>query len=89
MGIFYGIGFALIFMIVIYLLMVRPVTQREKQHDEMVEELEPGDNVITAGGMYGQVNSIDEASVVLKVESGALVRISKGGVLKRNDALAK
>ena len=51
----------------------------------MVEELERGDLVITAGGMYGQVESIDEDSVVLKVESGAMLRVTKGGVLRRSE----
>ena len=68
---------------VIYFLMIRPLRQREKQHDKTLIELEKGDTVITAGGMYGQVDRIEEDSVVLIVESGAKVRVTKGGVLKR------
>ncbi|MFC2072601.1 preprotein translocase subunit YajC [Chloroflexota bacterium] len=64
-----------------YFLMIRPIQRREKKHDEMVLELEKGDIVITAGGMYGEVDSIDEDSVVLKVESGAKIRVTKGGVV--------
>ena len=66
-----------------YFLMIRPMRQREKKHDQMVEELKKGDKVITAGGMYGEVESIDEDSVVLRVESGAKIRVTKGGVLNR------
>ena len=66
-----------------YFLMIRPMRQREKKHDEMVIELERGDTVITAGGMYGVVERIDEDSVVLKVESGATIRVTKGGILNR------
>ena len=68
-----------------YFLMIRPMRQREKKHDEMVIELEKGDIVITAGGIYGQVDRIDEDSVILKVESGATVRVTKGGVLRKQD----
>ncbi len=68
-----------------YFLLVRPIRQREKKHDEMVQYLEKGDKVITAGGMYGEVESIDEDSVVLKVESGIKIRVTKGGVIKRQD----
>ena len=67
----------------VYFLMVRPLRQREKQHDRLVMYLEKGDRVITAGGMYGEVDSVDEDSVVLIVESGAKVRVTKGGVLRR------
>ena len=64
-----------------YFLMIRPIRQREKKHDQMVLQLEKGDTVITAGGVYGEVDRIDEDSVVLIVESGAKIRVTKGGVL--------
>jgi len=78
------VGFMVLFMILIYLLMIRPLRQREKQHDAMVEELKPGDTVITAGGIFGTVDKIEEGSVVLKIESG-MMRVTKGGVIKRED----
>lgn len=70
---------------VFYFLMWRPMRHREKTHDTMVADLKRGEKVITAGGLYGVVESIDEESVVLKVESGALIRITKGGVMKRQE----
>ena len=73
------------FMVMIYFLMIRPLKQREKMHDMMVAELQKGDTVITAGGMYGTIDTIDEDSIVLMVESGAMIRVTKGGVLKRED----
>ena len=74
-----------LFMLMIYFLMIRPLRQREKQHDQMVEELRVGDIVITAGGIYGKIETIDADSVVLEVESGAKIRVTKGGVIKRED----
>jgi len=72
-----------LFIGMIYFLMIRPMRQRERKHDELVEELEKGDMVITVGGMYGQVERIDEDSVILKVESGATIKMTKGGILSR------
>ena len=74
-----------LFMLMIYFLMIRPLRQREKQHDQMVEELRVGDIVITAGGIYGKIDTIDADSIVLDVESGAKIRVTKGGVIKRED----
>jgi len=74
-----------LFMLMIYFLMIRPLRQREKQHDQMVEELRVGDIVITAGGIYGKIDTIDADSIVLEVESGAKIRVTKGGVIKRED----
>ena len=68
---------------IFYFLMLRPMRQREKKHDELVEELQKGDLVITAGGIYGQVESVSEDTVVLRVESGATIRVTKGGILNR------
>ncbi|OGO37228.1 MAG: preprotein translocase subunit YajC [Chloroflexi bacterium RBG_16_57_8] len=64
-----------------YFLMVRPMRQREKKHDEMVQQLEEGDRVITAGGVYGEIVNISQDSIVIKIESGATMRVTKGSVL--------
>ena len=66
-----------------YFFLIRPMRQREKQHDEMVTDLEKGDQVITAGGMYGVVEKIDDNSIVIRVESGAMIRVTKGGVINK------
>ncbi len=83
-------GWYLIVMVVLlfamlYFFTIRPMRQREKKHDQMVEELAKGDKVITAGGVYGQIESISGDSIVLKVESGATIRVTKGGVLARHE----
>jgi len=69
----------------VYFLMIRPMRQREKKHDVMLQDLNRGDKVITAGGIYGEIESIDETSVVMRVESGAKIRVTKGGVLNRQE----
>lgn len=64
-----------------YFLMVRPMRQREKKHDEMVQQLQVGDRVITAGGIYGEIQDMAQDSIVIKIESGASMRVTKGSVL--------
>ena len=78
----------LIFLVVIfglmYLVLIRPQRKRQKEHQQLVEELNRGDRVVTAGGIYGVIESISEDSVVIKVESGVTMRVAKGSVaLKR------
>ncbi len=69
-----------------YFLMVRPARQREKKQKEMITSLQPGDTVITASGIYGKIESMREDSVVLKVESGATIRVLRSSVLGRPDS---
>ncbi len=77
----------IIFLVVIFALMyfiqIRPQRKRQKAHQEMTQELQRGDKVITIGGMYGQVDSISDDSVVIKVESGALIRMARSSIAGR------
>jgi len=70
---------------VFYFLLIRPQRRRQKEHQQMVEELKRGDRVITAGGIYGQIESIGEDSVVLKVESGTTIRVARASVAGRRE----
>ena len=70
---------------VFYFLMIRPQLQRQKEHQELVQELQKGDKVITAGGIYGVIESLSDDSVVLKIESGATIRVARGSVMGRRE----
>ncbi len=63
-----------------YFLMVRPQRRRQKEHQKLVEELKRGDKVITAGGIYGVIESTSEDSIVIRVESGTTMRVARGSV---------
>ncbi len=84
-----GFGWEIIIFIVLifamfYFLMIRPQRKRQKEHQQLVEELGRGDRVVTAGGIYGVIETVSEDSVLIKVESGAAMRVAKGSVaLKR------
>ena len=70
---------------VFYFLMIRPQRKRQKEHQELVQELQKGDKVVTAGGIYGQIESLSDDSVVLKIESGATIRIARSSILGRRE----
>jgi preprotein translocase subunit YajC len=77
----------LIFIVVLfglmYFLMIRPQRRKQKEHQNLVEQLHRGDRVITAGGIHGQIESVSEDSVILKVESGATMRVAKPSVVHK------
>ena len=50
-----------------------------------MQELQKGDKVITAGGIYGVIETLSQDSVVLKIESGATIRVSRGSVAGRRE----
>ena len=71
----------IIFLVVIfaifYFLMIRPQQKRQKQHQQFTQDLKRGDRVVTIGGIYGEIESVNEDSIVLKLESGGTIRISR------------
>jgi preprotein translocase subunit YajC len=67
---------------VFYFLIIRPQRKRSQQQKEMAQSLEVGAEVRTIGGIHGTVLSIDEDSVVLKVEDGQ-IRFSKRAIGSR------
>ena len=72
--------FVVMLIAVFYFLIIRPQRRQQKKHQELMQELKRGDKVITAGGIYGVVDSLSDDSIVLKVESGATIRIARGSI---------
>ncbi len=83
----------LIFLVAIfaifYFVMIRPQRKRQKEHQEMMQGLNRGDKVITAGGIYGTIESVSEDSVVIKIESGTTMRVNKASVSLRRDEMTQ
>lgn len=53
--------------VVFYFLLYRPQKKEQQRRAEMLNNLKKGDRVITAGGMYGTITSLDAKKVTLKV----------------------
>lgn len=79
----------IIFLVIIfglfYFVMIRPQRRRQREHETLIRELQKGDKVMTAGGIYGTIESLSEDSVVIKVESGATLRVARGSVVIRQE----
>lgn len=67
---------------VFYFLIIRPQRKRSKAQQELAQSLQVGDEIRTVGGIYGKVVSLDEGSVVLRVEDGQ-IRVARRAVGSR------
>jgi preprotein translocase subunit YajC len=82
----YGmIIFLVVIFAVMYLLMIRPRQKQQKQHEAMMQELRPGERVIIAGGIYGQIESLSEDTAIIKIESGATMKVARSSILGRQE----
>jgi len=77
----YIIIFLAVIFVMFYFFMIRPQRKKQREHEELIGQLRGGARVITAGGIYGHVESISQDSVVLKIESGATMRVTKSSIV--------
>lgn len=73
------IMFGLIFLI-FYFLLILPARRRQKKHQEMLDNLQAGDRVVTSGGLYGTVVALDGAKVVLRVADQVKMEFARAAV---------
>lgn len=66
--------------IVVYFLMIRPQKKKQKEQQDMISALGPGDEVLTTGGIVGKVIRVSEAFLVLDVYEGSSIIIQKNAV---------
>jgi preprotein translocase subunit YajC len=72
-----------------YFFMIKPQRKRQKEQQELVQELRRGDKVVTSGGIYGQIENLSQDTVVLRVESGATMRVARTSVIGKQTRGAK
>jgi preprotein translocase subunit YajC len=66
--------------VLLYFLMIRPQMKRAKEHKAMVEALQKGDEVITAGGVLGKVTAVTDAYVSVEIAANTEVSVQKAAV---------
>ncbi len=72
--------FLLLMFAVLYLLLIRPQRQQQRRHAEMLDQLKVGDEVITAGGIYGDVTGIEPDRVALEIAEDVEIEVAKRAI---------
>jgi len=75
-----NIMFIVLMFVIIYFLMIRPQMKRAKEHRTMLDALQKGDEVITAGGVLGRVSKMGEAYVTIEIAPNTEVSVQKAAV---------
>ncbi|PTN13188.1 preprotein translocase subunit YajC [Nitrosomonas aestuarii] len=66
--------------VIFWLLLIRPQARRAKEHKQMVENLQRGDEVITNGGILGLILNVSESYVVVEIAPSHEVIVLKSSV---------
>lgn len=65
---------------VLYFLMIRPQMKRAKEHKAMVDGLQKGDEVVTAGGILGRISKVEDQYVTVAIAANVEIQAQRGAV---------
>ena len=65
---------------VMYFLLIRPQRAKQRQMQDMLSRLAPGDEVITIGGIYGDVVDVEEDKVTLEIAEDVHIEVARRAI---------
>ena len=66
--------------VVFYFLLIWPQQKKAKAHRQVLANLQKGDNVVTASGIYGQITGLTDTTVTLEIAEKVRIKISRSAV---------
>ena len=79
--VFPPILFFLLLIAAMYFLLIAPQRKRQKDLQKMIGDLGTGDEVLTAGGLYGTISNVKSDRFVVKLADGVKVEINKNHII--------
>lgn len=62
---------------IFYLLMIRPQAKQKKQHQQLVQNLKKGDEVVTTSGIHGKIAGVADNLVTLEIAENIRIKMDK------------
>ncbi|MFP4636653.1 MAG: preprotein translocase subunit YajC [Nitriliruptoraceae bacterium] len=80
----------LVFLVILYLLLIRPQQKRRKEHQQMVQSVSVGDDIVTIGGLHGRIIGLTDDAMDIAVDADEDVvmryeRSSLGRIVRDED----
>ena len=63
-----------------WLLLIRPQRRRQAQQNALIQNVEVGDEIVTAGGLFGHVKGVADDELLVEIAPGTNVRIARRAV---------
>ena len=65
---------------VFYFLLIRPQQKKAKEAKAMLEALQKGDEIVTAGGVLGKISKLGDQYLTVEIASGTEIMVQRGAV---------
>jgi preprotein translocase subunit YajC len=63
-----------------WLLLIRPQRRKQQEQQDLLSNVQIGDEIVTAGGIYGTVTDVDDSDVTVEIAPGTNVRMAKRAI---------
>ncbi len=70
---------------IFYLMLLRPMRKRQKDHEKMIGALSAGDKVVTNGGLEGTITRVDETRVKVRLAPGTEVTVLRSHIAGKSE----
>jgi preprotein translocase subunit YajC len=80
LGTLTGLAPMLLIFVIFYVVLMLPMQRQRKALQQVIESLKKGDKVITTGGLYGEVVSVDAATVILRIADNVRVKVARSAI---------
>ncbi|MDX9870995.1 MAG: preprotein translocase subunit YajC [Clostridia bacterium] len=67
-------------MAIMYFMMIRPQQKQKKQRQELLDSLKIGHEVVTIGGIHGEITALSDEEVVLEVAQGVKITMQRTSI---------
>jgi len=75
-----------IMFVIFYFILIRPQQKRQKEVRNMQAELKKGDSIITIGGIHGEIQAVDENTVVISTGDGVKLTFDRHAIREMTSA---
>jgi preprotein translocase subunit YajC len=75
----------LVLFAIFYFLIIRPQQKQQKEHQDMLDNLKKGDEIVTNGGLFVEVVQVEEEFLRVKIANNTVVKLSKEYVASKSE----
>ena len=66
--------------VVFYFFLIRPQMRRQREHQDLVKNLQKGDEVVTNGGLLGRITEVSDTFLKVEVAKNVEVRVQRQAI---------
>jgi preprotein translocase subunit YajC len=75
-----GYLFILVLLVMMWFLLIRPQRRRQMESQRLLNSLEVGKEIVTAGGLYGTITALEDDEARVRIAEGVEVRVAKRAI---------